>query len=101
MKANNVVTFPGSKPIDVVEPAVDDEPAITREEIEATVNRLMENILIELREEGFHPRHLEVIKEFAFVLESIRSFVYKSHDLNHPFQGLADQIFVEKTYTKH
>jgi hypothetical protein len=35
------------------------------------------------------------VKDGAFVVESVRSLLFKYYDMNHPFQKIADTVFIK------
>ena len=67
--------------------------------IDNKVYKVMEDLILSLVGEGYRPRHLELIKETALVVESLRSLIYKANDVKHPLQQFAANLF--KVYTKH
>lgn len=105
--ANNVILFPrsGKTTSGVIPPTsieeVEDNVSTMKnihiqEALEHVVPKLFENLAIL----GFLPEDETVfIKDGALIVESVRAFLLKLYDMEHPLQLIADSIFVESDET--
>jgi hypothetical protein len=80
----------------VTEKVADSEtPEITekanREFLNEYVHDLALNLLSEFHEEGFDIQSKVFDKNFGFVVESMRSMLYATYDIEHPFQEIVDK----------
>ena len=55
------------------------------------VHDLALNLLSEFHEEGFDIQSKVFDKNFGFVVESMRSMLYATYDIEHPFQEIVDK----------
>jgi hypothetical protein len=98
--ANNVLQFPVerfNKPfapssIEEVEEKVDTFKAI---HIQEAIETLIPILFNQIQSFGFNPsdEEFDISKDGALVAESIRSFLCKIYDIEHPLQIIADGMF--------
>jgi hypothetical protein len=100
---DNILAFPESKIVRHFE-----EDDITREEIstrvelmhhlhiQEVVETLMPLVFSQLAVGGFDLSDEEDLKDAAFITEAIRSVLCKTKGINHPFQEIADQVFLDE-----
>jgi hypothetical protein len=101
--ANNIIMFPrpnrqtnGLIPPATIEEVEDSVVTMkqihVQEALEHVVPKLFENLAIL----GFLPDDETLfIKDGALIVESVRAFLYKLYDIDHPLQIISDNIFVE------
>lgn len=102
-KESNVIQFPSrGKPVQ----SAPSEQEITTNisfmkynHINETLNTLVPMIFNNIELAGFHlipdeDDEDENIKDSALMVESIRSLLCKHYDMKHPFQKLADELFL-------
>ena len=97
---NNVVIFPKQKKeqgnmttINEVKDRIEDVNMFHADE---ALEMLSELILSNLELLGFHldPSDEYYAKDFFLSMEAMRSFLLKYHNLNHPIQKIAEELFV-------
>lgn len=105
--ANNIILFPRSPknnngiiPPSSIEEVEDNVSAMKnihiQEALEHVVPKLFENLAIL----GFIPEDETIfIKDGALIVESVRAFLLKLYDMEHPLQLIADSIFTESDDT--
>jgi len=94
----NVVQFPGAKrntPPQNIEEVKSNLDAVRQVHIEEAMNLIASVLFDHMSLAGFNfaPEDDESIKDVALLLESLRSLLSKYHSLEHPFQGLAAELF--------
>ena len=100
---DNIIKFPESKikrqngPNSVEE--IDDKVNILKEHhINETISVIMPLLFSSLDSAGFsfdEEGIADTIKDGALLLESLRSIMYKYYGIPHPFQLIAENIFIE------
>lgn len=103
--SDNVIPFPTrvvGKNIEPEIPKTDEEA--NRKFLDGFVHDLALHLLTEFHEEGFDIQTKTFDKNFGFVVETIRSTLYATYDIEHPFQEIVDKcvkIVDEIDETKH
>jgi hypothetical protein len=64
--------------------------------VQEVVEALMPVIFAQLSIGGFDLSDETDLKDAAFITEAIRSVLLKQKDIDHPFQQLADNIFIDQ-----
>lgn len=97
--SNNVIQFP-RKPTDkivapqTVEEVIDSVESIKQLHIQETLETVVPILFDKLAAASFQPENeLEFMKDGALIVESIRSFLLKLYDVNHPLQLIAEHLF--------
>src|SRR5210317_1554336 len=104
MYSNNVITFP--KPYDgplvngrSAQEIHDNVEMMKQYHIQETIYNLAPLIFNHLEVSGFdlvdENDEMHSIRDGALILEAIKSLLSKHYEIYHPFQKLADNIFVE------
>lgn len=101
MKSNNVISFP-KKNIKIPEPSKIEDinhnmDMMRHYHIQETVFNLAPLIFNHLDIAGFGLSEDvdEDIKDGAFIIEALRSLMFKHYDMYHPFQDISENIFKE------
>jgi len=101
---DNIIKFPESKIIrfgqePISAESVEDKVNILKEHhVNETLSVIMPMLFTSLDSAGFSfdPDGIDnTIKDGALVLESLRSIMYKYYEIPHPFQLIADNLFIE------
>ncbi len=100
MISNNVVSFPKSKSVskDITVEDIQHNMSMMRHyHVQETIQNLVPMIFNQLDIAGFgliedDPEH--DIKDGAFIVEALRSLMLKHYDMHHPFQQVAEAIFI-------
>ncbi len=101
-KSNNIIRFPSNnqkynKKITSRKEADNNLEATQQYYVQQTLNFLTPIIFSQLEVAGFAPDDPEdifIIKEGAFILESLRSRMYSHYGMYHPLQKLVDKLFI-------
>ena len=103
-KENNVIQFPsrGSKPVQAVlsEKEISTSVSLMKyNHINETLNTLVPMIFNNIELAGFNlipdeNEEDENIKDSALMVEALRSLLCKHYEMKHPFQKLADEVFL-------
>jgi hypothetical protein len=99
--SNNIVEFPKSysgKFPTTREEANESLDATRQYYVQETLNLLISNIFSHLDMAGFAPSDPDnefAIKEYAFIVESLRSHMYSHYGMIHPFQKIVSKVFVD------
>lgn len=100
MTSNNVVAFPKSKTVsrDITLDDIQHNMDMMRHyHIQETIQTLAPIIFNQLDIAGFGISEDEEdmdVKDGALIVEALRSLMLKHYDMNHPFQQIADAVFV-------
>jgi hypothetical protein len=91
---DNVIPFPTNRrlrlvPVDSETP--EDNEESDRKFLDEFVHELALQLLSEFHEEGFDIQTKVFDKNFGFVVETIRSTLYATYDIFHPFQEIVDK----------
>lgn len=94
----NVVQFPGAKrntPPQNIEEVKSNLDAVRQIHIEEAMGLIATVLFDNMQLAGFNfdPENNESIKDVALLLESLRSLLSKYHNIDHPFQLLAEELF--------
>lgn len=103
MNANNVITFPkeyhGPRVNGLSANDINDNVNMMKTyHIEETIYNLAPIIFNHLEISGFDLVNDDdefAVKDGALILESIKSLLSKHYEIHHPFQNLAEAVFVE------
>lgn len=93
---NNVIEFPKKNPrIKTLESINDNIDIMKQYHIQKTISILVPMIINQLELAGFVSDidSEEDIKNGAFIVESLRSFMCKYYDIYHPFQQISNNVF--------
>jgi hypothetical protein len=101
--ANNVLVFPTRNQTRVSQPSSIEEvnanmEMIRQHHIHETLTTVAPKIFEILEIAGFDLMNEEMekdIKNGAFMVEALRSLLCKYYNMNHPFQDIAENVFVE------
>lgn len=105
---NNIVIFPKQKieqgnmtTINEVKDRIED---VNLYHVDESVEILQEMVSSNLELLGFHlePSDEYYAKDFFLAIESLRSFLLKYHNIDHPIQKIAEELFIkndDNTYT--
>ena len=89
--SDNVIPFPTTRlrlvPIETAESAEQEN----RDYADKFVHELALHFLSEFHEEGFDIHSTTFDKNFGFAIESLRSTLYATYDIHHPFQEIVDK----------
>lgn len=100
MTSNNVVSFPKGKGVskDITLDDIQHNMDMMRHyHIQETIQNLIPMIFNQLDIAGFGLIEDDVdhdIKDGAFIVEALRSLMLKHYDMHHPFQQVAEAIFI-------
>lgn len=100
MTSNNVVTFPKGKTLtkDITLEDIQHNMDMMRHyHIQETIQNLVPMIFNQLDIAGFGLIEEDVdhdIKDGALIVEALRSLMLKHYDMHHPFQQVAEAIFI-------
>ena len=98
MSSNNVIVFPKvSKvtPPQTVEQISNNMELIRLVHVGETLNTIAPMLFEQLGIAGFDfSEDSDDLKFGAFVVESIRSMLLRSYGIEHPFQEIADEVFI-------
>lgn len=101
MKSNNVITFPKKNnnlsKTKTVEEINQNLEMMNHYHIQETISNIAPMIFNQLEISGFSVSDEEPlgIKYGAFIIESLRSIMCSHYDLYHPFQRIADSVFID------
>jgi hypothetical protein len=87
---DNIIPFPSHLRLVPIEEAEKNEEA-DRKYVDDFVHELALHLLSEFHEEGFDIQTTAFDKNFGFVVETIRSTLYATYDIFHPFQEIVDK----------
>jgi len=87
---DNIIPFPSHLRLVAIEEAEKDEET-DRKYVDGFVHELALHLLSEFHEEGFDIQTKVFDKNFGFVVETIRSTLYATYDIFHPFQEIVDK----------
>lgn len=87
---DNIIPFPSQLRLVAIEEAEKDEGA-DRKYVDEFVHELALHLLSEFHEEGFEIQTTVFDKNFGFVVETVRSMLYATYDIPHPFQEIVDK----------
>ena len=97
--SNNIIQFPQEHRVNVLQ-SNNLTPEQADEQINLLKNRIIREIMMLVVPPIFHKLALvgysldeHAQKDGALVEEALRSMLYKFHDIEHPFQALAEQMF--------
>ena len=98
---NNIIVFPKnniqSLTIETKEDVDENIDNVKHYHIDETISMIAPYIFRQAENAGFNLCEDETtLKDGAFIIESIRSFLYKSHNLYHPFQVIAETVFSDE-----
>ena len=89
--SDNVIPFPTHlRVVPPVEATISDEQE-NRKYVDEFVHEVALHLLSEFHEEGFDIQTKTFDKNFGFVVETIRSTLYGTYDIAHPFQEIVDK----------
>ena len=105
MNSNNVIQFPKqnnnqNRDEVVIEEITRNVEMMKHYHIQETISNLAPIIFNNLEVAGFgisDDEDPEILRDGAFIVESIRSILCKHYDIYHPFQQIADNIFEPDT----
>jgi len=95
MAKDNVVQFPKGNPVNPIK--VDNSGGIAREHMIFTdnlVEALVVNMIHNMAENGIDTDHPDFMRDIAFIVELIKSMIYREGGLDHPLQDFT-KVFVE------
>jgi hypothetical protein len=87
---DNIIPFPSHLRLVAIEEKEKDEEA-DRKYVDDFVHELALHLLSEFHEEGFEIQTTVFDKNFGFVVETVRSMLYATYDIPHPFQEIVDK----------
>jgi hypothetical protein len=98
--SNNVVSFPKTKiPSNMpttIEEIEDNMEMIRQIHIQETIETVMPILFDQISIAGFPPENeTDDMKEGALIVEAVRSLLCKVYGVSHPFQDIAENIFIE------
>ena len=98
MESNNIIVFPKGNINIQNQQATQEEilqniEAMKHYHVQETLSVLSHILFNHLEIAGFYSENDEDIKDGAFLLESIRSYMCKYYDIYHPFQQIAENVF--------
>jgi hypothetical protein len=66
--------------------------------IQKTIGFLVPNLFNQMHVAGFTPDGEDdfTIKEGAFIVEAIRSYMFSFYEMKHPFQKIVDKVFIQE-----
>ena len=106
MNSNNVIVFPKEnknfKKVISIDEIHHNVEMMNQYHIQETIANVVPIIFNHLEVAGFYlgndddENDLEQIRDMAFIIESLRSFMSKHYGIYHPFQKLTDNIFEEE-----
>ena len=88
--SDNVIPFPTTRLNLIPIETVNDEQ-VNKDYTDKFVHELALHLLSEFHEEGFDIHSTTFDKNFGFAVESIRSTLYATHNIHHPFQEIVDK----------
>lgn len=100
MNSNNVVSFPKSKNVskDITLEDIEHNMDMMRHyHIQETIQNLVPMVFNQLDIAGFGLDEEDIdhdVKDGAFIVEALRSLMLKHYDMRHPFQQIAEAVFV-------
>ena len=100
MNSNNVVSFPKGKTVSrdiTLEDIQQNMDMMRHYHIQETIQNLVPMIFNQLDIAGFGLIEDDVdvdIKDGALIVEALRSLMLKHYDMHHPFQQVAEAIFI-------
>lgn len=101
-KSNNVITFPKQNPNSAKDPKIEEihhnMEMMRQYHIQETILNLAPIIFNHLEIAGFglSENEDEDIKDGAFLIEGIRSLLYKHYGMFHPFQVISENVFEDQ-----
>jgi hypothetical protein len=95
-KDNNIINFPLEKRMSII--AREDEDKLVEKfqeyyEIESFVESILENLVLDLIETGISIDEEKYVFDISFLYESIKSLIYKHHQIDHPFQIMCKELY--------
>ena len=99
--ANNIILFPQRGPDRPLTPQSIDEvndnmEVVKQVHIQESLETIVPMLFDKLSLVGFQPEdEFEYIKDGALIVESIRSFLSKIYNIDHPLQMIAENLFVQ------
>jgi hypothetical protein len=100
MSSNNIVSFPKGKTVSrdiTLEDIQHNMDMMRHYHIQETIQNLVPMIFNQLDIAGFGLIEEDVdldVKDGALIVEALRSLMLKHYDMHHPFQQVADAVFV-------
>lgn len=90
---DNIIPFPTQRLrlISADPETPDNNEEANREYVNGFVHELALHLLSEFHEEGFDIQTKTFDKNFGFVVEAIRSTLFATYDIEHPFQEIVDK----------
>lgn len=90
--SDNVIPFPTRVVASISDPETpENNEEANRKYLDEFVHELALHLLSEFHEEGFDIQTKTFDKNFGFVVETIRSTLYATYDIAHPFQEIVDK----------
>jgi hypothetical protein len=102
MISNNVILFPKNRTksdnfVYVSEEEIHNQiEYLKHKHVQDTIANIAPLIFQQLSDDGFDimdDEDIESVKMGAFLVESLRSILYKYYDIEHPFQKISDNVF--------
>lgn len=96
---SNVIAFPKAKkntPPQTIEELITTVEETRKEHIEYVIDEALSFVFSRCYDEGFDLGKQENAKTSAMLVESLRSALYDTCGINHPFQMIASSLFVEQ-----
>jgi hypothetical protein len=89
---DNIIPFPTTRLRLIPDPETpEDNEEANRKYLDEFVHELALHLLSEFHEEGFDIQTKTFDKNFGFVVETIRSTLYGTYNIAHPFQEIVDK----------
>ena len=96
MTISNVIAFPKTKlncpPTNMVQ-LLESVEATRKEHIEYVIDDVLSMVFSRTFDEGFNLGGDECMKSTAMLVETLRSALYHTIDIHHPFQEVAETLF--------
>jgi hypothetical protein len=90
--SDNVIPFPTRVVASISDPETpENNEEANRKFLDGFVHDLALHLLSEFHEEGFDIHSTTFDKNFGFAVESLRSTLYATYDIAHPFQEIVDK----------
>lgn len=98
---NNVIHFPKAKQISPPQSLDEVKEELARNKmtfVDGIVNHYSSQLANKFAMHGFRIDDENFLKDFAFTVESLRSGLYRSLGVNHPFQELMDDTIEQMEF---
>lgn len=96
---NNVVLFPfkeNQTPEITIEQIRINKELIRSIHVDETLDEIVPMVFDYIQYMGFNlSRKKGMTKDITLIVESIKSFLYKYHDMDHPLQKVAEDVFLD------